>query len=437
MYTRYKHTQVYRKAFFFMFLVSVSCFLLLHRPEKTTQRPTRDATASPSEFRKTPLLSETPRFIKTEGIPPLSPQETHLLEQLKTEVTAYNTKVKSGEIEFSVTVSRIAPQETKHLFVELFEAVRDTLIPKKQKDGDAPPTYEETGHWDITYRFNGETEFFDVKARAKRDMNGSVIVTRTENGGLRHDIWQETHYQFLRHRKQTLYIREGTKWRPYDKWQQSLPVWIPTNVFDKCFNPLWWCLGDDESFDRFIHRHKIIGVKQVENKGSSQFYLRLYHAEAENINTPVASATTHEIWMHPKEGIYPKHILIANRRAQLQPELEIVENFFSIAEAKPVPGKYYYSETIRFQSLTSEIAEYEPGIFFPKIVTEEDYSEDSMSEIFPNRSNSEFPVIIHEALLPEWFREEYQKAPRLRRVMNVHRAVFNIPMELDIQPTPR
>ena len=436
MGTRHKHTQEYKKAFFFLFLVSVSCFLLLHRPEKTTQGPTRDATALPPEFVKTPLLSETPRFIKTEGIPPLSLQATHLLEELKTEVTAYNTKVKSGEIEFSVMVSRIAPQETKPLFVELFEGIRDNLISKKEKDGDVLPTYEETGHWNITYRFNGETEFFDVKARAKRDMNGSIIITRTKNGGLRHDIWQETHHQFLRHRKQTLYIRDGTKWRPYDKWQQVLPVWIPTNVFDKRFNPHWWCLGDDEPLDRFIHRYKIIGAKRVENDGDPYFYLQLYHTQAENVDASVGSATTHEIWMHPQTRVYPKRILIANRRAQLQPELEIVENFFSIAEAKQVPGKYYYLETIGFQSLTSEIAEYEPGIFFPKTVTEEYYAEDSMSEIFPNHPSSEYPVIIREALLPEWFREEYQKAPRLRRVMNVHRAVFNIPIEIDIQGTP-
>ena len=435
MGTRHKHTQVYKKVLFFLFLVSVSCFLLLHRPEKTTQRSTRDTTALPPEFVKTPLLSETPRFIKTEEIPPLSLQETHLLEELKTEVTTYNTKVKSGEIEFSVTVSQIAPQETKPLFVELFEGVRDNLISKKEKDGDVLPTYEETGRWDITYRFNGETEFFDIKARAKRDMNGSIIMTRTENGGLRHDIWQETHHQFLRHRKQTLYIRDGTKWRPYDKWQQALPVWIPTNVFDKCFNPHWWCFGDDEPLDKFIHRHKIIGVKRVENDGVPYFYLQLYHTQEANVDASVGSATTHEIWMHPQTRAYPKRILIANRRAQLQPELEIVENFFSIAEAKQVPGKYYYLETIGFQSLTSEIAEYEPGTFFPKTVTEEYYAEDSMSEIFPNRPSSEYPVIIREALLPEWFREEYQKAPRLKRVMNVHRAVFNIPIEIDVQGT--
>ncbi len=435
MFTRHKHTQVYRKIFFFLFLLGVSCFLLLHRPEKTTQRPTRDTTALPPEFGKTQLLSETPRFIKTEGIPPLSPQETRLLEQLKTEVTAYNTKIKSGEIEFSVTVSQIAPQETKPLFVELLEGVRDNFIPEKEKDGDVLPTYKETGHWYITYRFNGETEFFDVKARAKRDMNGGIIVTQTENGGLRHDIWQETHHQFLRHRKQTLYIREGTKWRPYDKWQQVLPVWIPTNVFDKCFNPYWWHLGDEEPLDRFIHRDKIIGVKWVENDGDPYFYLQLYHTQAENVDASVGSATTHEIWMHPQTRVYPKRILIANRRAQLQPELEIVEKFFSIAEAEPVPGKYYYFETISFQSLTSEIAEYEPGIFFPKTVTEESYGEDNVSEIFPNRPNSEYPVIIREALLPEWFRKEYKKAPGLKRVMNVHRAVFNIPMELDIQGT--
>ena len=80
MYTRHKHISVYRKVFFFLLLLSVPCFLLLHRREKTTQRPTRDAAVLPPGFGKTPLLSETPRFIKTEGIPPSSTQETHLLE---------------------------------------------------------------------------------------------------------------------------------------------------------------------------------------------------------------------------------------------------------------------------------------------------------------------------------------------------------------------
>ncbi len=436
MSTGHKSTQVYRKVFFFLLLLSVPCFLLLHRPEKTTQRPTRDAAALPPGPGKSPPLSETPQFVETEGLPRLSTQETRLLEQLKTEIAAYHTKIKSGEIEFSVTVSRIPPPETKPFFVELFEGVRDSFRDKKEKDVNALPTYEETGHWHIIYRFNGETEFFDVKAHLKRDINGGVIVTRTENGGLRHDIWRETHYQFLRHRKQTLYIREGTKWRLYDQWQQSLPVWIPTDVFDKCFNPHWWHLGHDEPLDTFIDRHKITEVKRVENNGVPHVYLQLYHTEEEDMNLPVSRATTHEIWMHPQAGIYPKRILIANRRAQLQPELEIVENFFGPAQAKPVPGKYYYLETIGFQSLTSEIAEYEPGIFFSKTVTEEYYGENSMSEIFPDRPNSEYPVIMHEALLPELFRKEYQKAPRLKRVMNVHRAVFNIPMVLNHSFTP-
>ena len=411
MSTRHKYTQVYKKVFLFLLLLSVPCFLLLHRPEKTA----RDAAGLPPGPGKNPPLSETPRFVETEGLPRLSTQETRLLEQLKAEIAAYHTKIKSGEIEFSVTVSRIPPPETKNLFVELFEGVRDSF--REEKDANALPTYEETGHWHIIYRFNGETEFFDVRAHLKRDINGGVIVTRTEKGGLRHDIWRETHYQFLRHRKQTLYILEGTKWRLYDEWQQSLPVWIPTDVFDKCFNPHWWHLGHDEPLDTFIDRHKITEVKRVENNGSPHIYLQLYHTEVEDMNLPVSRATTHEIWMHPKASIYPKRILIANRRAQFQPELEILE-------------------TIGFQSLTSEIAEYEPGIFFPKTVTEEYYGENSMSEIFPDRPNSEYPVIMHEALLPESFRKEYQKAPRLKRVMKVHRAVFNIPMVLDHPFTP-
>ena len=52
----------------------------------------------------------------------------------------------------------------------------------------------------------------------------------------------------------------------------------------------------------------------------------------------------------------------------------------------------------------------------------------SMEEILPDTPESEYPVIMSEALIPQSFQEERLTWPGRKRVMQVHRAAFNIPI---------
>lgn len=372
-----------------------------------------------------PHLSETPRFMKTEEIPTLSTQETSLLEQLKTDARAYTAQLTNGEIEFSVTLYRKSPSEPDGFFVALWEAVwkgaRNRLKPPNELIAEKPQAYDSIGEWDITYRFDKHTEFFDVKAHKKREMNDSQIITRTPDGKLRNNIWLNTHHQFIRDKNQTLYILDGTVWKSYDKWRQSLSVSTHATHFDQRYNPHWWHLGYATGFDTFIRHHKTTDIKTVDIDGSSQVYLQLYHTD--QVET-TSNAKTIELWMHPQTGIHPKRILIGRRTAGMDQEYE---EGWMFDRPKPIPGKFTYGESINFRNITSKLAQYEPGIWFPDTVTEKHLSGASLSKLFPDLPRSEYPVIMSEAHLPEWFREEYQNAPLLKRVMKVHRADFNLP----------
>ena len=155
--------------------------------------------------------------------------------------------------------------------------------------------------------------------------------------------------------------------------------------------------------------------------GIPQVYLQVYQTGQVESNS---WAETIELLMHPNIGIHPKRILIGDRRASMEPEVE--ENWW-FETPTPIPGKFTYAESVGYSRITSELAQYEPGIWFPKTVTEEKLFEASLSKLFSELPRSEYPVIMKEELLPDWFIEELQGNPFWKRVMTVHRAAFNIP----------
>ncbi len=387
MPTSRKHTSIYRDVFFFLIFLTATALWYFghHHPAQQEQNTQTRPPEHPS-----PPVTETPRFIvDIENSPPLSSEATHRLAQLKKEARTYASQLTNGEIEFSVTMSEKRPYETKNFFVELFEWGRDSLSPPKETEIEKPPKYDVVGVWNITYRFEGDTEFFDVKAHKKRDMDGSHFVTWMPDGSARHDIWREIHHHFMRKRQQKLYIQDGAVWKPFEEWRKALPATQRID-FDPRFNPQWWRFGHDAGFDTFIGRHKITAVKTVDIDGSSQVYLQLY--DTEQIDQ-YHRAKKIELYMHPQEGVHPKRILTSTRTGGNFPVYE--EGWFG--PAKLVPGKSAYSEGVRFYYITSELAQYEPGIWFPKTVIE---------EYFPTSSF---------------------KVPLRKRVMKVHRAVFNHP----------
>ncbi|RKU28784.1 hypothetical protein C6497_08470 [Candidatus Poribacteria bacterium] len=427
MNTKLKKTPAYRYILFFLLLLSVFCIYLLYHPKKTTQVSKRISTVPLIGFVPNPPLPETPRFMKVKDIPSLSTQKTKQLDQLKTEASAYTKKLKNGEIEFSVTLYRQSQPEPVNLFVELWNGTRNWLNPPNEITAEKPQTYDVIGEWHITFRFDKDTEFFDVIAHNKQEMNGSQILTWSSDRKAHYGIWRNTHHQFLRDKNQTLYIRNNTVWKPYYKWRQSLHVRTHIPHFDQRYSPYWWLLGHTTDFNTFIRQHKTTDIKTVDFNGSSHAYLQVYHTE--QVKTTFRAKTI-EFWMHPQAGFLPKRILIGTRTAAMFPEYE---EGWMFSKTKPIPGKYTYSESLDYRTITSELAQYEPGIWFPETVTEVDLSGASLSDLFSDLPHSDYPVIMTEALLPQWFREEFQNPPRLKRVMKVHRAVFNLP-NLQIPP---
>lgn len=420
-HTKYKNTPIQRKIFIFLLLLIVLCILWLYHLEKSTHVPSHSADALPSGFVPIPSLSETPGFMKDEGLSPLSTQETLLLEQLKTETEVYTEQFTNGEIEFSVTLYRIRQPKQSNFFAALWKSAHNLLNSPNEVKKEKPLTYDTIGEWDITYRFDRETEFFDVKAHKKREMDRSKIISWTQDGQLRQDIWQKTHHQFLRHRKETLYIRKGAKWKPYDKERKSLSVRKQAPHFDQRYSPYWWHYGHDADFNTFIHRYKATDIKTFDIDGSSQVYLQVYYTEQKK---KTHRARTLELWMDPKREVHPTRILISTRTAGMYPEYD---EGWMFSTPEPIPGTYTYSESINFKGITSELAQYEPGIWFPETVTEEYFTGTSLSKLFPDLTRSQYPVIMNEAHLPEWFREKYQNAPIWKRVMKVQSASFNLP----------
>ena len=311
---------------------------------------------------------------------PLSDEAAQLLAHIKTKAAEYNAQFKSGEVEFSITLSQKIPQRTS-LFKDFLGWLQNTLTqsPKKEKI----PLYEDKGVWHIIYRFDGEREFYDVKVRKKMELNGEPLRD-----------WQETHYQYLRDGK-TLHIRKRT-----DSVKAS-------QDFENEFNPRWWGWPPEGlAFGRFIRGYDPIDVKTVETDNTRYRYFRLYRKLQQGSD----KAWTREIWVDPQKGYHATRIMQYGRLAtEIDRQGTLKESFFLIRN-------------------TYQLAQYEPGIWFPKTATEELFDGGLMEEILPDTPESEYPVIMNEALIPQWFREEKLTWPWIKTVMQVHRAAFNIPI---------
>ncbi len=100
---------------------------------------------------------------------PLSDEAAQLLEHIKTKTAEYDAQFKSGEVEFSITLSQKIPQSTS-VFKDFLGWFQNILGQPSEKENI--PLYEDKGVWHIIYRFDGEREFYDVKARKKMELNG-------------------------------------------------------------------------------------------------------------------------------------------------------------------------------------------------------------------------------------------------------------------------
>ena len=250
--------------------------------------------------------------------PPLSAEATELLEDIKTGTAAYNAKLKSGEVEFSITLN----QRIRQNFFERFLTWgRHALMPSEEK---AEVQYEEQGFWYITYRFDGDRHFYDIKMRKKRELKGKPLRD-----------WHGIHFQY-RMDGRTLYFRE----KPDTEWQQQFPhkerpPWdkeIPSDVFEPEFNPRWWSWPPwGFKLAKLIRVFKPINVQQVNVEGIPHSLLTLH--------TDFDATRTIEIWLDPQKAYRPTRIL-EHRRSLTT-------------------------------SYTHRYAQFEPDIWFPKTVTVE------------------------------------------------------------------
>lgn len=312
--------------------------------------------------------------------PELSPKAIQLLEHLKTGIAAYNTKFKSGTVEFSITLSE----------------PRTFPIPR----GTQNPPYEDQGYWHITYRFDRERQFYDVKARKKMELNGEPLPN-----------WKETRYQYQIQAK-TLYLREqiGTEWRqhPHQK--------MPSLLFKEQFNPRWWSWPPHGfTFEKFIRLFPTVDVQSVEIKGTPHYYLKLYYKAQKESDT----TTTREIWMDPQKDYHATRMIAYGRRTHRT--LEVHPDGTHHIFLPPVEG-------LRITRKTYQLAQYEPGIWFPKTVREEQFHGFPMDGIFPHTPEAEYPIIMSEALIPKATLAEHLTWPNRKKTIQVHSAVFNIPI---------
>ena len=316
--------------------------------------------------------------------PPLSAEATQLLQDIINGTTAYNAKLKSGELEFSITLSERIRQR-KNFLERFLTWGRNLLMPPEEKE---KIQYEEQGYWHITYRFNGDRHFYDVKMRKKRELNGKPLRD-----------WHEMHFQY-REEGRTTYFRE----KPATEWQQqsahkSRPPWganIPSDVFEAQFNPRWWSWPPwGFKLTRMINIFKPVDVQRVNVEGIPNYLLTLQRTDFD------ATRTT-EIWLDPQKAYRPTRIL-AHRRSLTQTFREDRDG-----KVTPLPRVKIYNLT----SYTYQFAQFEPNIWFPKTVTMEHSSTVGDEDKQPSRV--------------------YRKT-----TMQVHRAVFNIPIseeELGITP---
>lgn len=322
----------------------------------------------------------------------LSDEAAQLLEHIKTKAAEYDAQFKSGEIEFSITLSQKIPQGTDvtDILEDLFGWFRNILKqpPAKEKTS----LYEDKAVWHIIYRFDGEREFYDVKARKKMELNGRPLRD-----------WQETHYQYLINSK-TLHIRERTG----NGWKRHPPQSKSSQHLESAFKPRGWGWHPEEgpTFRRFIRGYDPIDVKTVETDNTRYHYLRLYRKLQQGSD----KAWTREIWMHPQKDYHAIRMIQYGRLAtEIDRQGTLREAFFLTRN-------------------TYQLAQYEPGIWFPKKVTQEHFNGGLMEEILPDTPDSEYPVIMSETLIPQSFREEKLIWPWTRTIMQVHRAAFNIPI---------
>ena len=302
----------------------------------------------------------------------LSKEARKLLEHLKTEIAAYNAKFTSGEIEFSITMS--GPK-----IGEFVNSKRTENRPQDTKGEPTQQKLEVNRHWHIVCRFKGARKFYHIKQHIKTNSEGLPIansqVTQIEievNGNKRQGRQNA-----------------GTGWQPIRL--HKMPQ-IP--LFKSEFHPGWWewaPLG--YKLSNFLRKFPPIDVQRVKTEKGIRYVIT---------SNDIGSFhnRTHKIWIDSQKGYRVTRILTHNKPTWVElnaspgnPAGLLVIKTNPSATVKMSERDYY----------TYKIAQFETGIWFPQ---------NAILERFIDTDES-----------------QKSQQPYRRIIMQVHKAVFNIPID--------
>ncbi len=206
----------------------------------------------------------------------LSKESAQLLEKIKKGVEDYNKKLKSGKVEFTVTLNKLLiNQKQKLTLSKLFKINQKQKVKKIE--------FENVGTWHIVYNFEGLRHFYDVRIRKKMEFNGKPLLN-----------WTEKHYQFQIDNEKML-IRELKE----TGWVQH-PQPIDKLIFKSEFNPRSWGWNPGVfSFAFLIKYAPPINVELVVVDSVPLYLLTLHRVHGEK------SSMTEQLWVDPMKGYRP------------------------------------------------------------------------------------------------------------------------------------
>lgn len=242
----------------------------------------------------------------------LSAESTQLLEEIQKEVVAYNAKLKSGKIEFSITQS----QQVNGL----------------QRKGKVE--YKDVGTWHVIHNFEGARHFYDVKIHKKMEFNGTPLPN-----------WTEKRYQFqIVGKKMLIRKQKETGWIQY-------PQPADKSVFESEFNPRNWGWNPGVFSIPFLVRfYTPIKVERVEVNNIQLYLITLHRADSKT------SSRILQLWIDPQKGYRPTRSLLT-RKWLSQGSLVAPDGTRKLLPTEESVSHIHYMY---------QIEQFKPGIWFPK-----------------------------------------------------------------------
>lgn len=262
---------------------------------------------------KRPALIQTPRVYEPSTV--LSPQDTlMLLEHFNTAITKREAELKSGIIEFSLTLSKIK-----------------TLFSKN-------PVYEERLKWHVTYRFSGQQRFYQIQERVK-----------VKPGWFRRAKWKESkRYKFQADDSgKKGYVNRGDGWQ----WTSHHPI-----TFNSYGSPLRWKW--DTNLTRMTQRFgPIVDAQNVIGEEERVDYFKFEDWRADRIETT-------ELWSNPQKDYRTTKVVQQTRYINKE-----LTNKTLVFSGEPVTDRWLSSHISQLR-YTCQLAQFEPSIWYPQTSTE-------------------------------------------------------------------